>query len=165
MLRLGWLVLVLLLSACDPSANQESANKFILKKGKLYFSHHELTLWQNKTIPYCELCSFNLYSKKMLPGAMLFREVNNQRGDLLFLVASNLRYGFSIQTGGGTHSVQIKEQEGSFSIDFDGGELIRLTLNQKQKISLGGLNYIMLLQKIDVETGALDLIFWQQLVQ
>ncbi|PKF61253.1 hypothetical protein CW745_11515 [Psychromonas sp. psych-6C06] len=158
--------LVVLLSACNPFSGDGKANsnnQFMMKKNKLYFDGHELTEWKNKAIPHCEQCSFNLYTKKMLPGAMLFRQVNNPRGDLLFLSASNIRYGFALQAGGDSHSVRINKKEGEMMMVVDSTITHALIKDMPVTIRLGQDSFNVVLKKIDSKKEAIDLVIWREM--
>jgi len=161
MLRISTTLLFLaLLSACDPSVNQASGNQFRLEKKKLFFLSHELPFWQEEKAPYCEFCSFNLYSKKMLPTSMLFRQVNNESGDLVFLAATNIRHGFALQTGIRSYAIQISQQGEAFTLTYDMQKLMTLHPNQKDSVLLGDERYFVVLRKNDTSEGAVDIIFW-----
>lgn len=155
------LSLLLLLSACDPFTD-DSGNQFSVQKQTLLFENKKLTRWVDKQIPYCERCSFNFYSKKMSSRSMLFRQINNPSGDLVLLVASNIRYGFALQTGAEAYTIVIKT-EGERTILSYAQQASALTLvaQQKQIIMLGEKRYFVVLQGSDSEQGTVELAFWR----
>lgn len=161
MLRVSWVFFgLLLLTACNPFAHKEGSNQFTLKKDKLSFMRHELAVWHAKKLPYCTQCSFNIYSKKMFPTPMLFKQINNERGDLVFLAASNIRYSFALQTGGQTYPMMIEKVEGKYILKAPSSSTFTLTLNQVQKLNLGSVSYSFSLQKIHAKQSSVDLVFW-----
>ncbi|WP_022942206.1 hypothetical protein [Psychromonas hadalis] len=162
MLRVSVVLLFLCsLVACNPFANNETGNQFVLKKNKLFFMGHDLVDWQGKTLPECELCSFNIHTKKMLPGAMLFRQINNERGDLVFLIASNIRYSFALQTGGQSYSIRVKIEDGKLALTTSSTNSLLLAVNQQKKLTLGGLSYFVLLHKVNLEKESVDVVIWR----
>ena len=123
---------------------------------------NKLVHWSDKTLPECQACSFNLYSKKMLPSSMLFKQVNNERGDLVFLSATNIRYSFALQTGGRSYSISIKIAGQEVRLTVARQQEIQLSVNQKQKIRVGLTNYFIKVQKVNREKQSVDIIIWPE---
>lgn len=98
----------------------------------------------------------------MLPGKMLFKQINNERGDLVFLSANNIRYSFGVQTGGQSYSFAIKIEGDKAKFNIEQQQPFYLSLNQKQKVILGVNSYFVKLQEIDHEGKAIDLSVWSQ---
>ncbi len=121
---------------------------------------HELTHWSNKTLPQCKQCSFNIYSKKISPSSMLFKQINNERGDLVFLVASNIRYSFALQTGGRSYSIETIIEGNKVKLNIGTQKALYLTVNEKQKITLGLTTYFIKLQRVNSDNESIDLIIW-----
>lgn len=163
MLRISLVALFLVvLSACNPFSAKQGENQFTKKNKQLSFMGHKLGYWSNKDVPQCTLCSYTIYSKKMIPGAMLFKQINNERGDLVFLAADNIRYSFGLQTGGRTYSIAIKIEGDKTKVTVGQQQPFYLTINQKQKVMLGVNSYFVKLQKIDHEGAAVNLSVWSK---
>ena len=148
------------ITACKPFSSVESENQFTLKNKQLVFMGHKLGYWSEKEIPQCKLCSFNIYTKKIPKGAMLFKEVNNERGDLVFLSAANLRHHFALQTGGHSYSIGIKINNQMLLLSSAFFEDITLKINEVKLLEMDNENYFVSLQKVNAEKGSVDLIFW-----
>ncbi len=163
MFRLSALLFsLLLLIACNPFTDNGGDNQFSVKKRNLYFMGHDLGNWSEKQLPYCKQCSFNIHTKKMLPRAMLFKQVNNARGDLVFLSTTNIRYNFALQTGGRSYSIAVMLKEDKVQLTAEGQEALILLVNKKQEIRLGLINYFIKVQKINHENEAVDIIIWPE---
>jgi hypothetical protein len=154
------LLFLLLLMACMPTSKSEVENQFSQKNKQLLFLDHKLVYWSDKTLPQCKQCSFNIYTKKMLPDSMLFKQINNERGDLVFVVANNIRYSFALQTGGRSYSILVKIEGGKVRLNVGAQQAFYLTVNEKVKITLGLTNYFIKLQEINREKKSVDIIIW-----
>lgn len=148
---------LLLLTACNPFIQNETENQFFIKKEKLFFMNHELLTWHNKTLPYCKQCSFNIHTKKMSSGSMLFRQINNKRGDLVFLFATNILQPFALQTGRGSYSIVTKVEQQKVVLSLNSQPPLMLVINQPQRLALEG--YFVSLASI--RNTALELVFWK----
>ena len=160
--RTIFVLLISMLMACEPSPDGEAGNQFSQKKKQLFFMDHKLVHWSDKVLPYCQRCSFNLYSKKMLPGSMLFKQVNDERGDLVFLSATNIRYSFALQTGGRSYSIAVKIEGEKIQLTVENQQSLLSSVNQKQQIRLGLTNYFIKIQKLNHKKGSVDLIIWPE---
>jgi len=150
----------LLLSACNPFATNESGNQFRLEKQNLFFEEYMLDHWQEEDIPYCKLCVFSIYNKKMLPGAMLFRQINNSRGELVFFTATNIRHGFALPTGSATYAINAKREGEKFILSTDQQHSVTMLAGQKTIFALDDESYFVWLQENEDDAIALDITFW-----
>jgi len=160
--RAIFIFLMLLLAACGPSSNGDKNNQFNKKNKQLFFEDHKLAYWSDKALPECHSCSFNIYSKKMLPGAMLFKQINNERGDLVFLSATNIRYSFALQTGGRSYSIATKIEDKKIKLTIGDLQPLIVSVNQKQQIRLGLTNYFIKVQKLNHEKKSVNVIIWPE---
>ncbi len=161
MLRMiNTLLCLLLLSACSPSTDDKSNNQFSLKKQKIFFLKRELSSWGDQNVIQCTKCTLNIYNKKSLAGAMLFYQVNNPSGDLVYLLVTNISYGFALQTGGSVYFVYIQKNKEKFTLKVGSEISLLLTLNEPQTLVLGDRRYSFSLQDINEEKQSVDLIFW-----
>jgi hypothetical protein len=161
MLKISSLVILLLLiSACKPFSSGKMENQFTQKNKQLLFMDHKLGGWFYTDLPQCKHCSFHIYTKKMPSDAMLFKAIKNERGDLVFLSASNIRHHFALQTGGISYpiGVSLNGKTVLFSADFS--KNLNLQINQAQAVQIGEKDYFVSLQKINVDKNSADLIFW-----
>jgi len=152
--------LLLLVSACNPFSSNESGNQFRLEKETLFFQERILTRWQDEQIPYCEQCVFTIYNKKMLPGAMLFRQVNNLRGELVFFTATNIRQGFALPTSLATYAITVKKQGDRFILSTDQQHAVIISAQKKSTLVLDDESYFVWLQENEDDATALDITFW-----
>lgn len=160
--RTIFVLLVFLLVACNPSSHGEGDNQFYQKNKQLFFMDHKLIHWADKALPECQSCTFNLHSKKMLPGSMFFKQINNERGGLVFLSATNIRYSFALQTGGRSYSIAVKLGGKATTVTVEGQQPFVAFVNQKQKVRLGLINYFIKIQKLNREKESIDLIIWRE---
>ena len=163
MLRfIGRLLCLLLLSACNPFSQGSVGNQFSLVKQTLFFEDNEVTDWAASNIPQCKLCTLTIESKKMVNGSMRFRHVNNARGDLVVLSATNVVYGFALQTGGDVHAISIKKQQEAFKLTY-GKHHDKLIMkpNEKKIIKLIEDRYFVWLRKNESNPNAVNLVFWR----
>ncbi len=161
MLRMiNTLLCLLLLSACSPSTDDKSKNQFSLKKQKIFFLKRELSSWGDQNVIQCTKCTLSIYNKKSLAGTMLFYQVTKQSGDLVYLLATNIRYGFALQTGGSVYFVYIQKNEEKFMLKVGSEISLLLTLNKTQTLTLGDRHYSFSLQDINEEKQSVELVFW-----
>ncbi|MCP5076719.1 MAG: hypothetical protein GY951_01475, partial [Psychromonas sp.] len=144
-----FILFISLLVACKPSADSGKQDQFYQKNKQLFFMDHKLVHWLDKRIPECQTCSFNIYSKKMLPGAMLFKQINDERGDLVFLSATNIRYSFALQTGGRSYSIAVDIEGEKVQFAVEGLQPFIASVNDNQRIRLGFTNYFVKVKKIN----------------
>lgn len=156
-------LLLVTLTACDPFSQKTENNQFSMEKKQLIFMGHRLGHWPNKTIPQCMLCSLSIYTIKMAPDLMLFKQINDERGDLFFLVAKNVSHSFAMKTGVYSYSIVLKIEVGSVTLNVDKQPAFSLVVNQKQKVILGGNSYFIELQDIDNKYGAVDINIWSEI--
>jgi hypothetical protein len=156
------LISLFLLMACMPASKSEIENQFSQKNKQLLFLDHKLVYWSDNALPQCKHCSLNIYTKKMIPDSMLFKQVNNERGDLVFIAASNVRYSFAFQTGGRSYSVSVKIEGEQVRLNVGAQQAFYLTANEKEKITLGLTNYLIKLQKINRKKKSVDMIIWSK---
>lgn len=152
--------MLILISACKPFSNDEMENQFTQKNKQLLFMGHKLGDWFDTDLPQCKHCSFHIYTKKMPSDTMLFKAIKNERGDLVFLSASNIRHHFALQTGGISYSIGVSLNDKTVLLSADFSKNLNLQLNQAQAVQVGAKGYVVSLQKINVDKNSVDLIFW-----
>jgi len=163
MLRMSSAVLFFLLfliSACKPFLGSDMDNQFTLKQQILLFQGQELSHWQGEQIPHCKHCLLSIYTKKMLPGAMLFKQINNSRGELIFFSASNTRHSFALPTGSATYAITAKREAGRFILSTDQQHSVTMLAGQKTIFALDDESYFVWIQENEDDATALDITFW-----
>ena len=159
---IGLLLATLALTACNPFSKNSAGSQFVSQKKQLVFMGHRLGNWSDKAIPQCTLCALNVYTIKLNRDVMLFKQINDERGDLVFLAATNVSHRFALQTGVYSYPVAMQIKEGGVEVTIGEQEPFLLILNQKQKMLLGEINYFIELQLIDIKHGAVDLNIWSE---
>jgi len=96
----------------------------------------------------------------MLPGTMLFRQVNNPRGELVFFGATNIRQGFALPTSLATYAITVKKQGGKFILSTDQQHAVIISSQQKSTLVLDDESYFVWLQENEDDATALDISFW-----
>lgn len=79
---------------------------------------------------------------------MLFRQINNANGDLVFFYVTGAQHNFALNTGSAQYSVQLKIEDSNLSLAVKQQQL-KLKLNQVTELKLGTYNYWVLLEKLD----------------
>lgn len=148
-IHLTLLFSLLLLSACKSSGREEGDNQFTLDNGSLYFSQKFISSWGNDTtLPVCNECSKNIYTQYTPTGPMLFRQVNNENGDLVLLYATHAQHFFAVNTGSNQYTVRLHIEDKNLQLLIN-RQQIHLTLNEKVEFSLGSQSYFILLTKLN----------------
>lgn len=146
-----WLTLLLTLTicACDRAVIDERNNQFSVKEGQLYFTKQFISNWASDIqLPICNNCSKNVYSQYSPTGPMLFRQVNNENGDLVLLYATGVRDLFALNLGVSQYSVSLKMTDNKLQLSVD-QKTVSLELNQRIKFQLDGRDYYVLLTKLN----------------
>ncbi|WP_019615675.1 hypothetical protein [Psychromonas ossibalaenae] len=139
---------LILLFACGPAKKFQSNNQFTFNNGGLYFSQRLISDWgKDVAVPVCKECSKHVYTAYTPTGPMLFRQVNNGRGDLIFFYAANAQHSFALNTGSGQYMahLQLKNKKLYFSVNE---ESIELKLNEQNTFQFGSQSYFVSLKKI-----------------
>lgn len=149
MKRYAMLFLLLLLCGCGPRVREESNNQFSLIDGYLYFSERFISNWANDIqLPVCKSCSKNVYSQYSPSGPMLFRQVNDENGDLVLLYATDVQNFFALNLGSVQYSVTLHINDDNLHLMIE-QQIIPLQLNKKIKFKLGLQSYYALLSKLN----------------
>ncbi len=159
---IGLLLITLGLIGCNPFSKTLDDNQFVVKRERLVFMGHKLGHWGSKAIPQCTLCSLSIYTIKLASDVMLFKQINDERGDLFFLAAREVHSSFAMKTGVYSYLVTLKIEEGNANISIDKQPPFTLVIGQKQKVSLAGNNYFVELQLIDNKYDSIDLNIWSE---
>ncbi|MFT6987265.1 MAG: hypothetical protein ACJAT7_003119 [Psychromonas sp.] len=139
---------LLLLTACSPSNSNENKNQFTFSQGGLYFSQRLITNWAEEiALPVCHECTKQTDKKYTADGPMLFRQINNGNGDLVFLYVTGAQHNFALKTGSAQYSVHLKMADKKLSLSVN-QQQIQLKLNDIIELKLGTQNYSILLEKL-----------------
>jgi len=139
---------LLLVCACNPFNPIDPDNQFTLKDNNLYFTQRLLCSWETGvTRPVCLHCSKNVYAKQSPGGQMLFRQINDESGDLVVFYANKVQHSFALNTGETQYSVQLKTVNKQLQISINGDQ-IKLQEKDKIVLRLGAKEYFILLQKL-----------------
>jgi hypothetical protein len=116
-------------------------------EGGLYFSQQFISHWgKERTLPICYHCNKYTEKKHTPMGSMLFRQVNDGNGELVFFSASDAQYGFALKTGRGQFSVRL-QNEGEHLQLLINHQKIHLTVNEITELTLADQNYYILLEQ------------------
>jgi len=138
-----------LLIACTPPNANKSDNQFTFHQGGLYFSQRFISNWKEEfALPVCHQCSKQTDKKHSADGPMLFRQINNGNGDLVFFYVTDAQHNFALNTGSAQYSVHLKIEDSHLSLSVNQQE-IQFKLNEIIELQLGTQHYLVSLEKLD----------------
>ncbi|WP_028866294.1 hypothetical protein [Psychromonas aquimarina] len=147
-IQLQLLFSLILLCACGPAKEFQPKNQFTFENGGLYFSQRLISDWvKDVAVPVCKECTKHVYTAYTPTGPILFRQINNGRGDLIFFYAANALHSFALNTGSGQYMahLQLKDKKLYFSVNQ---QRIELKLNEQNAFQFGAQSYFISLTKI-----------------
>lgn len=134
---------------CTPSNDKESENKFTFQQNGLYFSQRFISSWREENpLPVCSECSRQTDKKHTENGPMIFRQINNANGDLVFFYVTGAQYNFALNTGSDQYSVHLNIEDSKLSLAVN-LQQIKLKLDETIELKLGTQKYWVLLEKLD----------------
>lgn len=140
---------LLLLTACTPANKKESENQFTFQQSGLYFSQRFITSWRDELpLPVCNECSKQTDKKHTENGPVLFRQINNGNGELIFFYVTGAQHNFALNTGSGQYSVHLKIEDSKLALSIN-QQQIKLQVNDLIDLKLGTQNYLVALEKLN----------------